>query len=120
MTFSKLDLNVDSPSGLASGSGKEDYVVTLNSCTCKDFVVSQGKGEAIPCKHILALAMKAGIVNENGKTPAQQRIADIESLRSRIAAAYGFYHLFSDPIMSDPEYDRAKEKLAELLKEESK
>lgn len=117
--FSEIDLTPDHPSGRATGSASDDYFVTLDSCTCADFSISGRKGSPAPCKHMIALAMKAGIINENGNTPAQQRIADIESLRSRVAAAYGFYYLFSDPIMSDPEYDQAKEKLAELQKEEN-
>lgn len=116
--FSEIDLTPDHPSGRAIGSASEDYYVTLDSCTCADFTISERKGVSAPCKHMIALAMKAGIINENGNTSAQQRAEDIESLRFRVAAAYGFYHLFSDPIMSDPEYDLAKKKLVELQKEE--
>ena len=117
--FSEIDLTSDHLSGRALGSASDDYFVTLDGCTCADFSISGRKGTPVPCKHMIALAMKAGIINENGNTPTQQRTADIESLRSRIAAAYGFYHLFSDPIMSDAEYDKLKDKLAELQKEKN-
>lgn len=106
--FTVLDLNQEQPYGYAAGSGMEDYHVTLDSCTCADFSIMQRKGAPSPCKHILALAIKAGIINENGLTAEQQRKADIDSLKSQLAFAYGYYYLFDDPMISDKEYDRLK------------
>ncbi len=112
--FRQVLSNGESPGALAIGSGSEDYVVTLESCTCADFAISQRKSNPQPCKHMLALAMKCGILNENGNTPAQQRDADIQLLRNQIAAAYGFYYYFDDPVITDREYDALKSKLASL------
>ena len=102
------------PAGYAIGHSADEYYVTLESCTCADFAICGAKSDLQPCKHMIALAMKAGLVNENGLTPPQQKAADIASLRLRIALAYGFFYHFDDPIMSDKEYDLMKDKLAEL------
>ena len=106
--FSSLSTSSDVPTARAIGSGSEDYAVTLDSCTCADFAMTQAKGNPTPCKHMLALAMKSGILNENGNTPAQQKAADLASLRNRLATAYGFYHLVKSPILTDAEYDAMK------------
>lgn len=112
--FRDISSSGESPRAIAIGSGADDYAVTLVSCTCADFALSAQKSAPQPCKHMLALAMKCGILNENGNTPAQQHDADIRSLRSQIATAYGFYHYFNDPIISDREYDTLKSNLAAL------
>lgn len=114
--FPELDCSSDSPHGKAKGSAQEDYSVTLESCTCADFSISERRGAPAPCKHMVALAMKCGILNENGLTPAQQHAEDRQALRARIASAFGFYHLFHDPIITDEEYDRMKSRLSEIEK----
>lgn len=46
ISSSKIQLTGDS-SAIISGSGSEPYNVTLDSCTCFDFV-----SRKLPCKHI--------------------------------------------------------------------
>lgn len=115
--FREISLDGEAPQALAIGSKGGEYVVTLTSCTCADFSISRQKSDMQPCKHMLALAMKCGILNENGNTPARQRTADIQSLRDQIAMAYGFYYHFDDPVISDQAYDTLKSKLASLQEE---
>ena len=112
--FREIAADCNSPQALAIGSGADDYSVTLSSCTCADFAISRQKASPQPCKHMLALAMKCGILNENGNTPEQQRQEDIKSLQDQIAAAYGYYYHFKTPIISDQEYNDMKSSLAKL------
>lgn len=117
--FSYLDTESDNPSGSAIGSGAEEYAVTLESCTCADFSIQRNKaGNFLPCKHMIALGIKAGLLNENGLTPSQQKEADISSLRSHLASAFGHYYLFNEPVVSDAEYDSMKLKYAALISQE--
>lgn len=116
LKFEELDL--ETPFGVIQGSSPEPYQCTLQACTCKDFAMYKAKGTPQPCKHMIALAMKLGILSENGLTPPQQREADIAALRDKLASAYGYYYLFESPIISDKEYDKSKATLAELLSKE--
>ena len=109
----ELAITDDECSGVFIGSEGTIYHATLQECDCPDFAVKHG---SIPCKHILRLAMEAGIISKNGNTPEQQKKADIDSLRQQIASAYGFYHFFKSPIMSDKKYDQLKKDLQELEK----
>lgn len=54
-------IEIDRGNGTASflGSGKNPYIVTLDSCSCFDF--SKRK---LPCKHIYRLAMELGLIDE--------------------------------------------------------
>lgn len=109
--FSRYDSNSEDPSGHAVGSGSEEYAVTLYSCTCPDFIISKNKaGEYQPCKHMIALAMKCGLLNENGLTAEQQKETDIVESRNILASAFGYYYLFQDPIISDAQYDAIKQR----------
>ena len=116
--YNEINASGDSPSARAAGSAAEDYSVTFSSCTCADFSISARKNEPQPCKHMIALAMKCGILNENGLTPAQQLAADRQFLRDLLARAYGYYYLFGESFISDAEYDAAKARLASLQVEQ--
>ncbi len=116
LKFEELDL--EAPFGVIQGSDPEPYQCTLQSCTCKDYYICRAKGIPQACKHMIALGMKVGLLNENGLTPPQQREADIAALRAKLASAYGYYYLFDSPIISDKEYDESKSTLAELLSKE--
>lgn len=48
-----------------STSTGEVYRVSLTSCTCRDFTVSGS-----PCKHIIRLAMEAGLLGEKEDEPS--------------------------------------------------
>ena len=109
-----LTINENECTGVFIGSEGTIYHTGLDTCSCPDFAIKQGY---IPCKHILRLAMEAGIINENGNTPQQQRLADIQSLRYQIATAYGFYYCFDDPMISDKKYDELKAQLSKLQRE---
>lgn len=87
-----------------SGSTGEVYHVSLQDCTCRDFTVGKK-----PCKHMIALAMEARLLNESGQTMDEE----IASQKATLAEAYGFYYLFDEPIMSDKEYDDLKYELAD-------
>lgn len=106
-----LSINENECKGVFIGSEGTIYQTDLETCSCPDFAIKQGN---IPCKHILRLAMEAGIINANGNTPQQQRLADIAALRQQIASAYGFYYHFDSPIMPDKKYDELKSRLADL------
>lgn len=43
--------------GTYQGSGKKPYIVSLDNCSCGDFIRHHE-----PCKHMFALAIKLGIV----------------------------------------------------------
>ncbi|MDD3040526.1 SWIM zinc finger family protein [Bacteroides sp.] len=53
------EINYADESALFSGSGKSPYVTTLNSCTCRDFVVRK-----LPCKHIYRLRYELNNCNK--------------------------------------------------------
>jgi hypothetical protein len=53
----KIDIHDDKESATIQGSSPEPYYVTLNSCTCSDFSYRK-----LPCKHIYAFVIAAGIV----------------------------------------------------------
>lgn len=53
-----LSVDYDNRSAFFKGSGKEPYLTTENSCTCRDFTVRR-----LPCKHIYRLRTE---LNENG------------------------------------------------------
>lgn len=108
---SHLDISETNCCGTFFGSKGNIYLATLDSCDCPDFAIKHG---TIPCKHILRLAMEAGIINRNGRTPEQQNQSDLNNLRYKLANAYGFYYLLDDPIISDAEYDMLKKQLYEL------
>lgn len=97
--------------GTFIGSKGYMYTATLASCDCPDYSLNHGR---IPCKHILRLAIEAGIIEKNGKTPEQQKKADINSMRLTLAVAYGMYYLFDDPYISDSEYDQLKQNLIDM------
>lgn len=110
----KLQSVLSSPDPKAEAVSKstgEVYDVSLNSCTCKDFAIHHGHE---PCKHMVALAMRLSILNENGLTLPQQSKIDLENLRDEIAIAYGYYYVFHKQLYSNQEYDSLKKKYAEL------
>lgn len=48
-----IELDKDNKKALFKGSGKNPYETTLDTCTCRDFVVRN-----LPCKHIYRLRME--------------------------------------------------------------
>lgn len=56
------DVSEENASCTIKGSGKEAYSVTLHTCTCPDFSINANKGITTPCKHMLALGMRLGLV----------------------------------------------------------
>lgn len=50
-------IKVNGRTGTFQGSGKNPYIVTLDSCSCGDFIRHHE-----PCKHMFALAIKQKIV----------------------------------------------------------
>lgn len=45
-----VEINYEDKTAIFSGSGKSPYHTTVNSCTCRDFIVRR-----LPCKHIYRL-----------------------------------------------------------------
>lgn len=92
------------------------HTANLDECDCQDFIKSKGGVHA--CKHMIRLAIELGVINKSGNTPEQQYAADKHEYRNVIAMAYGRYHLFHEPLMTDEEYDKMKaeykEKYGEL------
>ena len=51
--YQPLSIDYNAGTAVFAGSGKIPYETTLNSCTCRDFVVRR-----LPCKHIYRLRME--------------------------------------------------------------
>lgn len=58
------------------GSGAEAYIVTIDRCTCSDFLKNK-KGKA-PCKHIYRLAMENGVFSLPAESATHQADAEKE------------------------------------------
>lgn len=67
-----------SESGVFTGGRGEQYVTTLNSCTCKSFVVN-GKKQ-IPCKHIYGLAVSLGYLSIDDCDPFTLSDGDVTAI----------------------------------------
>lgn len=101
----------DNPEAIALGSRGEEYTVTGEGCTCKDFAIHHGSS---PCKHMVKLAMEMGVLNGDGLTEGEQQERDIERAKDAFALAFGYYHVFGEKLLSDKEYDKLKARLKEL------
>lgn len=69
-----------------TGSEKEPYDVTLNSCTCRDFTLRH-----LPCKHIYRLASELGYLDDlpkPDKTAAKAFEENVPSEIDRFKDAY--------------------------------
>lgn len=58
-------ISIKDRNGIFKGSGKSDYVTTLVSCSCMDFITRR-----LPCKHIYRLALELNFIEgnfENGR-----------------------------------------------------
>lgn len=55
-----ISVNVPEQTAIFSGSGKNPYETSLNSCTCKDFF-----SRRLPCKHIYRLRIELGLMEGN-------------------------------------------------------
>lgn len=111
VTLSNVVMNDEIPVCTAeslSVSTGDVYKVTLHGCTCRDFTVRKQ-----PCKHMIALAMRANLLNDAGLTPDEEYEADILSMKEKITRAYGYFHLFGVRVITDEEYDRIKYDLAD-------
>lgn len=73
--------NIDTAIGtaLAEGSGEQPYDVSLESCTCGNFI-----GTKKPCKHMYRLASELGLIEELPKTDRAAAKAFKESIPSEI------------------------------------
>lgn len=76
-----VSLDVDSGVIEIQGSEIEPYKATLKECRCTDFMRRQ-----LPCKHMYALALEMGIIEESdikrSKTAAKQEIeSDLKKYR---------------------------------------
>ena len=56
------DVDEENASCTIKGSGKEAYHVTIHSCDCADFKLNMSRGFETPCKHMLALGIRLGLV----------------------------------------------------------
>lgn len=101
--------NGGGPHARCKGSKGETYSVTLHDCTCRDFILNQKKADA--CKHMIALAIHCGVLNDGGLTLEQEGAQFFNHLAIKVALASGFYHVFKKPIISDAEYDTMKHEL---------
>lgn len=64
-----LEVDKSIGAGVFAGSGKKPYSVTLEQCTCSDFVRRR-----LPCKHMYRLAHEVGVC----------ALSDVEAARARI------------------------------------
>lgn len=77
-----LSVDKEAQTGIFPGSGKKPYEVTLDSCTCGDFIRRK-----LPCKHMYRLAMECGVfdgktkigVNKNTLKSMQLSLEDVVS-----------------------------------------
>lgn len=106
-----LSIDKNKPLIVIKGSKGDVHTANLEECDCTDFRMVQGGVHA--CKHMIRLAIELGIINKNGNTPEQQDAADKHEYRNVIAMAYGRYHLFHEPVMTDAEYDTLKKEYKE-------
>ena len=53
-----ISIDVENKSAIFGGSGKEPYVTTVDSCTCRDYFARR-----LPCKHIYRLRMELGLMS---------------------------------------------------------
>lgn len=54
-----LSVDLENKCATFEGSGKVPYAVTLNSCTCRDFIMRK-----LPCKHIYRLALECHLIED--------------------------------------------------------
>lgn len=111
----EISTQPDTCSATFQGSSGAQYLTSLTMCTCKDFAINNKRKE--PCKHIIRLAMEAGVINACGNTPDQQRKSDFLRLHDELALAYGNFYLFDDPMIPDCKYDEMKRRYLELKEE---
>lgn len=85
------------------------FCCTLASCECQDFRMRlRGKG---PCKHILLLGVELGAYDPE----KLKRYFEGKKVADQLSLAYGKYHLFHDPIMSNDDYDAMKREWSDIL-----
>lgn len=106
--FISMNLDNEMSSSECQGSRGEVYSVSLEQCSCVDF--SKNK-RLIPCKHMIALAMRCKLLNENGLTFEQDNARITYELAMKVAIASAFYHIFHKPIVSDKVYNALKYEL---------
>lgn len=87
--------NINSVTGtaLADGSGEVPYEVSLESCTCGNFI-----GTNKPCKHMYRLAVELGLIDNPPKPDREAAKAFKESIPSEIKRFEELY--FSGAISS--------------------
>ena len=102
-----VELNRENGSGVFEGS-EGTYTCTLTHCTCQDFQYRLHGAQ--PCKHILSL----GAALKAYDPDAVARRFEAEELKRCLAMAYGYYHLFHEPVLSNKDYDSMKARLAKI------
>lgn len=80
---------------VCKGSGGNEYRATLEGCECKDYFVSRK-----PCKHMIRLAMLAGVINENGETPEQENKRLLVETKIKVALCQGLMSQYGVSIVS--------------------
>lgn len=106
--FVSIDHAKEHPTALCKGSHGESYAVTLEGCTCVDFVKNR---QTRPCKHMIALAMQCRLLNENGLTYEQETKFTTYELAAKVALASGFYNVFHKSVIPDNVYNALKYEL---------
>lgn len=72
---------VPSASCRIHGSGDNVYTVTLNSCTCEDFLHRH-----VPCKHMFRLGIELGLLQALNCDEIEDKISDLQSDRASLKA----------------------------------
>jgi len=106
--FVSCDASSGEPLAKCLGSKGEIYDVSLQACSCVDF--SRNK-RLVPCKHMVALAMRCRALNEEGLTWHQDNVKIAYELAVKVAVSSTFYHTFHMPVVTDAQYDALKYEL---------
>lgn len=84
ISASKITVNQESKTAIVSGSSETPYTVTLETCTCGDFIARK-----LPCKHIYRLALELGLVSDLPElNPEAAAAFDVDGEIQRYYIAY--------------------------------
>lgn len=82
-----MSVDAETQTGFFGGSAKEPYRVTLDECTCVDYIRRK-----LPCKHIYRLAMELGLFSGN------YEISSNPGLNMGLPEAVGIIENYSDEL----------------------
>lgn len=111
-TVIELDRS-ERPSASIQGKDGETFNCYLDDCECKGFKIAYRRKS--PCFHMIRLAMELNIINDEGRTAAQQLAHDIDALERQLALYAWHYYILDLPDVSDREYDDMKAQYMNLL-----